>query len=79
MPQDSRFKLCGLGNVNLFMPVSTLLVYYIFLSHAYLSCIFFVYLAVPALSCGTQDLQSSLQHVGCLVVACKLLAAACGI
>ena len=62
--------------VNLFMSVSTLLVYYIFLSHVYLLYIFFIYLAVPGLM---QDLQSSLQHVGYLVVACKLLAVACGI
>ena len=39
----------------------------------------FIHLAVPGLSCGTQDLPSSLQHVGSLVVACKLLVAACGI
>ena len=78
MPQDSSCGALGML-INLFMPVSTLSVYYTFLSHAYLFYIFFLYLAVPGLSCGTQDLQSSLQHVGCLVVTCKLLAVACGI
>ena len=40
---------------------------------------YFIYLAVPGLSCGTLDLLSSLWHAGSLVVACKLLVAACGI
>ena len=65
-----RFKIQAVG------PVSTLSVYYVFLSCAYILYIFFIYLAVLGLSCGTQDLQSSLQHVGCLVVACKM--ASCG-
>ena len=46
----------------------------------YLGVIFFlnIFLAVPGLSCGTQDLQSSLQLVGPLVVACGIfLVAAC--
>ena len=34
---------------------------------------------MPGLSCSTQDLQSSLQHVESLVVACKLLVVAWGI
>ena len=37
------------------------------------------YLPVPALSCSTLDLPSSLQHVGSLVVAFELLAVAGGI
>ena len=37
------------------------------------------YLSVPVLSCGTRDLQSSLEHVGSVVVACELLFVACGI
>ena len=39
----------------------------------------FIYLAVPHLSCGTWDLQSSLQHAASLVEVCKLLVTACGI
>ena len=38
-----------------------------------------MYLAPPSLSSGTQDLRSSLQHVGSLVATCGLLAVACGI
>ena len=38
----------------------------------------FIYLAVLGLSCGMQDLQSSLQHEGSLVVEYKLLVAAGG-
>ena len=45
----------------------------------FLIIIFLIYLAVPGLSCGTLDLLSSLWHAGSLVVACKLLVAACGI
>ena len=41
--------------------------------------IFACYSTVPGLSCGMWDPQSPLQHVGSLVVACKLLVAACGI
>lgn len=37
------------------------------------------YLSVPVLSCGTKDLQSSLEHVGSVVGACELLFVACGI
>ena len=32
----------------------------------------FIYLAVPGLSCGTRDVQFSLQHVGSLVAACGI-------
>lgn len=32
----------------------------------------FIYLAVPGLSCGTWDVQSSLQHAGSLVEACGI-------
>ena len=39
----------------------------------------FIYLTLLGLSYGTLDLQSSLQHAGSLVVACRLLAVACGI
>ena len=39
----------------------------------------FTYLAAPGLSCGTQDLPSSLRCVGSLVVACRPLVVACGI
>ena len=39
----------------------------------------FIYLAVLGLSCGMQDLQSSLQHEGSLVAAHKLLVVAGGI
>ena len=39
----------------------------------------FILGAVPGLSCGTWDLQSSLWHARYLVVACKLLVAARGI
>ena len=38
-----------------------------------------IYLAVPGLSYGMWYLWSSLWHAGSLVVACKLLAAPCGI
>ena len=41
------------------------------------ACIY--YLAVWGLSHGLQDLQSSLQHAGSLVVAFELLVEACGI
>ena len=39
-----------------------------------LFCFFlmFIYLALPGLSCGTWDLQSSLQHAGFSVEFCKL-------
>ena len=37
------------------------------------------YLAVPGLSCSTQDLQFSLWHAGSLAVPCKLLVAGWGI
>ena len=33
----------------------------------------FIYLATPGLTCGTWDFQSSLQHVGSLVAAYRLL------
>ena len=33
----------------------------------------FIYMAVPGLSCGRQDLQFSLQHAGFLVAAGELL------
>ena len=36
-----------------------------------------IYLAAPGLSCGTWDLRCGMQDL--LVVACELLAAACGI
>ena len=39
---------------------------------------YFCLLASLGLSCGIQDFWSSLQHVGSLVVACKLLVVACG-
>ena len=39
----------------------------------------FMYLAVLGLSCGTWDLQSSLQHVGSLVPEFELLVVACRI
>ena len=32
----------------------------------------FIYLAVPGLSCGTRDVQFSLQHAGSLVAACGI-------
>ena len=38
-----------------------------------------VYLAVPGLGCGTQDLPSLLRRAGSLVEACELLVSACGI
>ena len=37
----------------------------------------FFNLTAPGLICGTSDLQSLLQDVGSLVVACELLVAAC--
>ena len=45
------------------------------------SHVFFVFfnLAVPALSCGTGGLQSSLQHVRSLPASRELLVVACGI
>ena len=39
----------------------------------------FIYLAVPDLTCGIWDLQSSLHHAVSLVLACKLLVVACRI
>ena len=39
----------------------------------------FICLAVTGLTCGSRDLQSSLWHSGSLVVADKLLVAACGV
>ena len=39
----------------------------------------FIYLAVPGLSCGTRDVQFSLQHVGSLVATgCSIFIAARG-
>ena len=35
--------------------------------------------SMPGLSCGIQDLRTSLQYAGSLLAACKLLTAACGI
>ena len=65
----------------------------LFSSQTLLSCCFFyvhvfkhyflrifTYLAVPGLSCGMWDLQSSLQHVGSfLALACGSLVVMCGL
>ena len=39
----------------------------------------FVYLALPSLSCGTQELQSLWRYVGFLAAACGSSPVACGI
>ena len=67
----SLLKLIHVG----FLSLVTIGIFYIqfFFFNIYVS----LYLAVPGLSCSTWDLQSSLWHLGSLVVAFELLVAVC--
>ena len=69
--------LGSIGHVSVFMPILLCLVLKL---HVFFKKIFlFTYLVAPGLSCGTGNCRSSLRHAKSLVVAGKLLVAACGI